>query len=441
MASALRQLGAIGFDLFWIVVASGVVLYAFFDTSVSGAYTSIERLGALGVFLRSLHRYSSDAFVVVMVAHALREALAGRFRGFRWFSWVSGVPIVWLAFGAGIGGFLLPWDQLAEWVGIGTAEWFAALPGFGHDIVRNFVSIDGVTDRLFSLLVFLHIGLPLALLLALWVHIQRITGPRIRPDGPTRWTVAGSLVLLSLAWPVQSHPPAAAERVPAVIGVDWFYLFPYPALERIGAAPLWLVVAIATLAITLMPWIGRRARVRAAVVDPRNCNGCAGCVADCPFAAITMIPHESGRAGRRQALVRADFCAACGICAGACPSSTPFRSIAALASGIDVPVRTVDDIRAEVAARLTPGAPLVFACAHANDPPAGAVALVCAGQLPPSFVDFALRRGASEVTIVGCGECEFRLGMDHLRARLAGTREPRLRSSVPRARIKVVPND
>ena len=72
----LYHLGAITFFLFWVVGATGLVLYAFFDTSVEGAHRSMEALeqtlwGAGGV-LRTVHRHASDALVLTMSIHALR---------------------------------------------------------------------------------------------------------------------------------------------------------------------------------------------------------------------------------------------------------------------------------------------------------------------------------------------------------------------------------
>ena len=63
-----------------------------------------------------------------------------------------------------------------------------------------------------------------------------------------------------------------------------------------------------------------------------------------------------------------------------------------------------------------------------------ALDLVCAGQLPPSFVDYALRAGAAGVVVSGCreGDCAFRLGQRWTEERLLGIREPRLRAGVPR---------
>ncbi len=43
-SNPLYHLGAISFFLFWVVGATGLLLYAFFDTSVAGAYRSVEAL-------------------------------------------------------------------------------------------------------------------------------------------------------------------------------------------------------------------------------------------------------------------------------------------------------------------------------------------------------------------------------------------------------------
>ena len=68
----LYHLGALSYWLFWVVMASGLYLYAFFDTSVTGAYDSVERLTHdqwwVGGILRSLHRYASDGMVLTMAA-------------------------------------------------------------------------------------------------------------------------------------------------------------------------------------------------------------------------------------------------------------------------------------------------------------------------------------------------------------------------------------
>ena len=93
---------------------------------IDAVYRSIGDLALqqryFGGILRSLHRYASDGFMLVMLLHLLREWCYGRYFGFRLYSWVTGVPLLWLAYIAGIGGYWIVWDQLAQLSAIATTE-------------------------------------------------------------------------------------------------------------------------------------------------------------------------------------------------------------------------------------------------------------------------------------------------------------------------------
>jgi NAD-dependent dihydropyrimidine dehydrogenase PreA subunit len=294
-----RHLGALGFFLFWIVAASGIYVYVLFDTSVSGAYRSVEYMTreqwyAAGL-MRSLHRYASDAFVVVMLLHLAQEWIRGHAKGFRWFSWVTGVLLIWLAYASGIGGYWLVWDELAQFSLIATTEWLDWLPIFGDPLTRNFLAPESVGDRFFSLLIFLHIGIPLALLAGMWIHIQRISRPVTNPPRLLAWGTLATLVALSLAYPATSHAPADLARVPAALDLDWFYLFFHPLQYTTSVGTLWAVAAGATLLLLVLPWVPKRNRMPIAQVDLANCNGCGRCFDDCPYAAVIMEPRPGGR--------------------------------------------------------------------------------------------------------------------------------------------------
>jgi coenzyme F420-reducing hydrogenase delta subunit len=144
-----------------------------------------------------------------------------------------------------------------------------------------------------------------------------------------------------------------------------------------------------------------------------------------------------------------ELCVSCGICAGACPSSTPFRTVAELVTGIDMPQLSLAEMRARLdraLAGLESGPRIVvFGCDRAADarmlerPDTGVISLLCTGQLPPSFIDYALRSGADGVLVTGCAEdgCYYRYGNTWTAQRIAGDREPHLRVSVPRERVKI----
>ncbi len=447
----LRHLGALGFMLFWLLAVSGIYLYVVLDTSAEGAYRSIDQLSREpwqpGGLMRSLHRYAADGFIVVMLAHLLRGGLYGRYRGFRRFSWLTGIPLLLLAYVNAIGGFWLNWDQLGQFSALATAEWLDWLPLFGSPLTRNFLDGDAVSDRLFSLFVFVHIGVPLLLVFALWFHVQRVARASVFPPRRLAIGTALTLLALSLAAPVASQGPANLAVAPTALAYDWLLLFVHPLTYSTSPAFVWLALAGALLALFALPVMPQPAPAPIAVVDAENCNGCRRCFDDCPYAAVTMVPHPT-RGMRELAQVDADLCASCGICAGACPSSSPFRSAVELATGIDMPSAPIGLLRRRLVQGLAalgdqPCRIAVFGCDHGVDvrPLAGrdvvAFSLMCTAQLPPSFVEYALRDGAAGVLVTACaeGSCEYRLGQRWTAERLQGTREPHLRASVPRERL------
>ena len=257
-------LGAIAYYQFWIVMATGLYLYIFFETSVAGAYDSVESITRgqpwAGGLMRSLHRYASDGMVLAMGLHLARHFTFGRHRGFRWFSWVSGVGVLWLVYVSGINGYMLPWDELAQFVVVASTEWLDVLPIFNGTLVRNFLYATSVNDRLFSLLSFLHIGLPLGVLALLMIHTQRVPKAQTQPPWPIAGGLGAALLALSIVKPALSHAVADLARVPATLALDWFYLPTLPLVYVWGPGPVWALVGGGTVLLLALPWIGPRRR-------------------------------------------------------------------------------------------------------------------------------------------------------------------------------------
>lgn len=447
----LRHLGAVACAALALLAASGVVLYAAYDTSAAGAHASLARLGAGGAALRSLHRFAADVLVAATLAHLAREALHGHFAPGRRAAWWTGLALLAAIPVSAIGGMWLPWDRVAQFAATGAAEWLDALPLPDTPLTRNVLTDAAVADRLFSLLVFVHLGVALLLVLGLWAHVQRLSRAELLPPRPLLVGTGAALAALALAWPIPASGPAALARAEAV-PLDWWALGALPLAQAASPPSAWVILLAVGASLVALPWLRRGKRVAAARVDPAHCNGCRRCEDDCPFEAVTMAPHPT-RAQHQVAVVDPLRCLACGVCTGACPSSTPLRRAGALATGIDLPQRPIDAVRAELRAGLEAAhdhRPVaLFGCDHGVDvaahaaPDVVAVSLPCTGMLPPAFADEALRRGAAAVVVSGCrdGGCEFRLGARWARERLAGTREPRLRAVVPRERVHWVDAD
>ena len=279
-ANPLYSLGALAYWMLWIAVASGLYVYAFYRTGVDTTYASVEALTHgqryLGGVMRSLHRYASDAMAVTMAAHALRHFVFDAYRGYRAFSWVTGVAALALVLAAGVNGYMLPWDRLAQFVVTATAECFDALPVFGGVLVRNVTDPAAITDRFFSLLSFVHIGVPLAVIALLWVHTQRVPRARTLPPWPLAWGSLAALLVLAAVKPALSQGPADLATLPAAVDLDVYYLALYPAIYAVDGMTLWGIVGAGGLLLLAAPWLPpRRALATAARLTVRPAGTCA----------------------------------------------------------------------------------------------------------------------------------------------------------------------
>jgi NAD(P)H-flavin reductase/quinol-cytochrome oxidoreductase complex cytochrome b subunit len=259
------HLGTITFWQFWLLVVSGLYLYIFADTGVHDAYESVEAITHnqwwAGGILRSVHRYATDGMILTMMLHMLRHFSYDRYRGFRWFSWISGVALLWMVYIAGINGFMLVWDKLAQFVVVGVAEWFDVLPLFSGTLIRNFLYEGSVNSRLFTLIAFIHIGAPLIVVFVMWIHVQRVPKAHINPPQPVAIAVTLMFLALALIKPVLSQGGEAdLGEVPMNLEFDWFEL-PVLALVYVwDPLKAWILVMGLTTVLFLTPWLPPKRR-------------------------------------------------------------------------------------------------------------------------------------------------------------------------------------
>ncbi|MDH5766003.1 MAG: hydrogenase iron-sulfur subunit, partial [Gammaproteobacteria bacterium] len=160
--------------------------------------------------------------------------------------------------------------------------------------------------------------------------------------------------------------------------------------------------------------------------------------------------RTDGARWENEVVVHDYLCASCGICAGSCHSSNPFRhSQKELVTGIDMPQSPVNDIRNHVELALTElegdNKIVVFGCDNAIDfkglksSNVAVISFFCVGMIPPTMIEYALKKGADGVFVTGCrtGDCYFRHGNKWFDERLAGNRQPILRKRADRARINI----
>jgi quinol-cytochrome oxidoreductase complex cytochrome b subunit len=162
-------LGGLAFTCFLVLAASGVLLLFYYTPSPERAHDSVRFLESSvwgGAYLRSLHRLSSHALLVLVALHALRVVLTGAFLHPRRMNWIVGCLLLLLAVSGAYSGYLLPMDQLAFWATTTGMELLRALPG--GEALRSLLVPDGIGGTLTLLRFYaLHVVVLPSLVLAL----------------------------------------------------------------------------------------------------------------------------------------------------------------------------------------------------------------------------------------------------------------------------------
>ena len=171
-------LGIIAIILFGLLVTTGVLMMFYYVPSVERAYLSVRALRAsvsVGNFIRNVHRWSAHAMVLTVILHMARVFYTGAYKPPREFTWVVGVVLLILTFGASLTGYLLPWDQLAYW-GITVATTVASYEPVAGPVIRELL-LGGTEVGQSSLTRFftLHVAvLPILITLVLSLHLWRV---------------------------------------------------------------------------------------------------------------------------------------------------------------------------------------------------------------------------------------------------------------------------
>ncbi|MBI3204039.1 MAG: hydrogenase iron-sulfur subunit [Myxococcales bacterium] len=450
----LAQTGAIANTSLITAIVTGIVLLIWYRTSVHEAHDSVvamtqSRFGA--GFVRSLHRYSSDATLLFVLIHAVKLFFERRFGGARWLAWVTGLALLGLLWLDGWLGYWLVWDQRAQLVALGSGRVLDTLPIFADPLSRSFLVDDRLNSLLFFVVFFLHMLLPLAMGVALWLHITRLSRSWfLTRRAMTAWVLV-SFAAVSLAFPADVVGAAKMAVRPEAFTIDWWYLAPIWLTDRLGGGVLWAIVLGSGAVLFSIPWALARGRARVAAVIEARCNACEKCYHDCPYDAIQMVPRKDDKPFATMASVDPSKCIGCGICAGSCDSAgigLPWFDSVEQRHRIDELVDKTLGAEADVMLALVCNE---SAAAHLNVdavtarspelPGYRVVRVPCAGWVHPLTVERALRRGARGVLIVasGPGSCMYREGNRWTTERMAGAREPAFRGEkADRERVRVL---
>ncbi len=171
-------LGGLSLILVLMLVATGVLLMFAYEPSTGNAYNSIVALQKnvlFGKFVRSVHHWSANFLIVVLLLHLLRTYFTGAYFQPRQFTWVIGLGLLACVLVSNFTGYLLPWDQLSYWaitISTGMLEYVPVIGGWLERVMLGGSEIGQATLINFYTL---HTTLiPVAIFVLMAFHFWRV---------------------------------------------------------------------------------------------------------------------------------------------------------------------------------------------------------------------------------------------------------------------------
>lgn len=314
----LYHLSTLTIFMLLVLIATGTYLVLIYRPGLDIAYATMQQIDStwFGVLIRSVHRYASDAMILLIILHMLKMLSSDRFWGTRWLAWTSGwimLAGVWLT---GTLGYWMVWDERAQWMTEFMMQTLAGTSGLTYVAA----DVEARTFSNFVIVIFLHVFLPLIGFLGIYIHSIRLS--RARWWAP-RWVAVQAvigLVLLALIKPVQLLAEVDLTTLPKSVPIDMLYLGLLPMIDAWGHVVFWGLAIFVIGSLFMLPWLFKGRDLGPAVIDDPKCIGCNLCYAECPYDAIRMVDRSDDTPYTKLAVVNPDQCTGCGICVGACPT-------------------------------------------------------------------------------------------------------------------------
>jgi cytochrome b6 len=256
-------IGGMALFLFFLQIATGILLLFYYRPSAEGAYESIQFLMAevqFGWLIRSIHSWGANLMIFMAFVHLFSVMLLKAYRAPREITWLTGVGLLFVSMGLGFTGYLLPWNELAFFATRVGTEIPGVIPVVGpfiRELGRGGADIGGATLTRFYAL---HVSVLPALafmLVALHVLLVQKHGmsvpPSVEAEGGTDKSIkffpqfllrdlVGWLAALALLAAVAAFFPAhlgekADPFAPAPAGIkpEWYFMFMFQTLKYLPA--------------------------------------------------------------------------------------------------------------------------------------------------------------------------------------------------------------
>jgi cytochrome b6 len=286
----LYLFGGAGLFLFFIQLATGMLLSLYYLPTIDGANESVSyviREVEWGWLVRSIHSWGAHLMVATVIVHMLVTFFTKAYRAPREIMWSTGNVLFLIVLVFAFTGYLLPWDSTGYFATLIGTEIPRSLPiggeiavyilrgglEVGEEALKRMYSIHAIILPIISVF---FIGLHVLLQQSLGTSIppgtkERSAGVRFFPDFLLRDILSWSMLFLALFGLSLVFPVGLGERVnpyasaPEGIKPEWYFLPLYQTLRMVPGQILGMTgeglvnLGVMLLVITwfMIPWIDR----------------------------------------------------------------------------------------------------------------------------------------------------------------------------------------
>jgi quinol-cytochrome oxidoreductase complex cytochrome b subunit len=260
--------GGVSLFLFIIQVVTGILLLLYYKGSEELAFESIQFIMSkveFGWLIRSIHSWAANLFILAALVHMFSVYFEKAYRKPREMTWLTGMLMLFLGFGFGFSGYLLPWNELAFFATKVGTDIAGVIPVIGKPIMIFLRGGEDVTGATLSRFFGFHVAVfPGIFTVLLGIHLllvqrQGMSEPlgsegqavevKTMPFFPNfllrdllLWLIVLNLLaILAVFFPwelgVKADPFAPA---PAGIKPEWYFLFMFQTLKYLPAQ-MWFI--------------------------------------------------------------------------------------------------------------------------------------------------------------------------------------------------------
>ena len=280
-------MGGVALFLFIIQLATGILLLFYYQPGVDSGYESVRFIMTkvhFGWLMRSLHSWSANVFVLIIVIHMFSAFFIHSFRKPRELTWMTGFVLLLLAMGFGFSGYLLPWNELAFFATKVGTDIAGAVPVIGGAIKIVLLGGEDVTGATLSRFYAFHVALiPAIFTLFLGIHLLFVQRQGMHEPGyfenlPAEkkkmipffpnfvlrdallWLIVLNILLyLAVFFPwelgVKADPFTSS---PEGIRPEWYFMFMFQTLKMLPAHVLFMegeVFGVLFFTVAFMVWL------------------------------------------------------------------------------------------------------------------------------------------------------------------------------------------